>query len=130
MGKLRLKTAMLKPCMSCQNSLMFQWKICFIKTMIFVMISSLLVILPRADSFMSLSGCFVRVKNRIKSGFFALEALSYLHFRKVGSNWHFCRFWGENRGDRGEKAEEGNTKNYISQNRALNRQNLCSRCIK
>ena len=82
------------------------------------------------ESFRSLSGCFVRVKNRIKSGFFALEALSYLHFRKVGSNRHFCRFWGENRGDRGEKAEEGNTKNYISQNRALNRQNLCSRCIK
>lgn len=33
---------MLKPCMSCQNSLMFRWKICFIKTIIFVMISRLL----------------------------------------------------------------------------------------
>ena len=81
------------------------------------LISSLLVILPSADSLMSLSGSFVRVKNRIKSGFFALKALFYLHFRKVGSNRHFCRFWGENRGDRGEKAEEGNTKTDIPQNR-------------
>jgi len=29
----------------------------------------------------------------------------------VGSNRHFCRFWGENREDRGEKTKEGNTKN-------------------
>ena len=39
MGKLRLKIATPKPFMSCQNSLMFQWKICFIKTMMFVTIS-------------------------------------------------------------------------------------------
>lgn len=42
MGKLRLKIAMLKPCMNCLNFLMFQWKICFIKTIMFVMISRLL----------------------------------------------------------------------------------------
>lgn len=42
MGKLRLKIATLKPFMNCQNSLMLQWKICFIKTMMFVMISRLL----------------------------------------------------------------------------------------
>lgn len=60
---------------------------------------------------MPLSGRFVWAKNRIESGFFALKALSCLRFLKVGSNRNFCRFWGENREDRGEKTEEGNTKN-------------------
>nr|DAZ17344.1 MAG TPA: hypothetical protein [Caudoviricetes sp.] len=33
-----------------------------------------------------------------------------LHFFKVGSNRHFCRFWREIRGDRREIGREGNTK--------------------
>lgn len=33
-----------------------------------------------------------------------------LHFFKVGSNRHFCRFWREIRGDRREITREGNTK--------------------
>ncbi len=79
---------------------------------------------------MTASGLFVCAKSRMKSGFFALKASLYLRFVKVGSNRHFCGFWGENREDRGEKTEEGNTKIYTPQNRASNRQNLCSRCIK
>ena len=94
------------------------------------LISSLLVILQKAGSFVTASGLFVCAKSRMKSGFFALKASLYLRFVKVGSNRHFCGFWGENREDRGEKTEEGNTKIYTPQNRASNRQNLCSRCIK
>lgn len=78
------------------------------------LISSLLVILPRADSFMSLSGCFVRGENRIKSGFLAYKPLSHLRFRNVGSNRHFRRFWGENREDRGEKNGRRQYKNLYT----------------
>ena len=74
------------------------------------LISSLLVSVSTSDRFVSLSGRFVCAENRIKQGFFALKALSQLHFFKVGSNRYFCRFWREIRGDRREITREGNTK--------------------
>ena len=79
------------------------------------LISSLLVILSRSGSFVLFSGRLVCAESRLKQGFFALEALLRLHFFKVGSNRHFCRFWREIRGDRREIAREGNTKLHTPQ---------------
>ena len=94
------------------------------------LISSLLVSVSTSDRFVSLSGRFVCAENRIKQGFFALKALSQLHFFKVGSNRYFCRFWREIRGDRREIGREGNTKLHTLQNRTSSRRNLFLRCIR
>ena len=74
------------------------------------LISSLLVSVSTSGRFVPVSGRFVCAESRLKLGFFALEALLQLHFFKVGSNRHFCRFWREIRGDRREITREGNTK--------------------
>lgn len=78
-------------------------------------ISSLLVILSRSGSFVLFSGRLVCAESRLKQGFFALEALLRLHFFKVGSNRHFCRFWREIGEDRREITREGNTKLHTPQ---------------
>lgn len=57
-----------------------------------------------------MSFCLSKKPHKIRL-FCPQSLVLYLHFLKVDSNRHFCRFWGENREDRGEKTEEGNTKN-------------------
>ena len=68
----------------------------------------------------------VPAESRLKSGFFALEALLRLHFFKMGSNRLFCRFWREMREDRREKSGDGHT----PQDRASTDENLFLRCYK
>ena len=76
---------------------------------------NLLVILSRSGSFVLFSGRLVCAESHLKQGFFALEALLRLHFFKVGSNRHFCRFWREIGEDRREITREGNTKLHTPQ---------------
>jgi hypothetical protein len=76
------------------------------------MISSFLVILPSADNFLSLSGCFVRGKNRIKSGFSpAIPCLTCI-FGKWVQIGIFADF-GEKIGKTGEKKRKKAIQKYI-----------------
>ena len=78
-------------------------------------ISSLLVSVSTSGRFVSISGHPVCAESRINQGFFNPKALLRLHFFKVGSNRHFCRFWREIREDRREITREGNTKLHTPQ---------------